>query len=78
MIADRLDEILRKPERTCPVRRMADSLDPADGAKLLEVVENSDVALRQILNVLHDEGLRLSRDSLSHHRHGVCACKRAK
>jgi hypothetical protein len=78
MIADRLDEISRKPQRNCPVRRMADSLDPVDGAKLLEVVENTDVALRQILNVLHDEGLKVSRDSLSHHRHGVCACKRDK
>jgi hypothetical protein len=78
MIADRLDEILHKPERTCPVRRLADTLEPADGAKLLEVVENSDVALRQILNVLRDEGFKVSRDSLSHHRHGVCVCKRAK
>jgi len=51
---------------------------PQNDAEALETALNGRLSIREIHTALQQEGFRIARESLSHHRNGYCLCRSTK
>lgn len=75
MLSERLNAIVKTKQ--CPVSRLMDTL-PQNDAEALETALNGRLSIREIHTALQQEGFRIARESLSHHRNGYCLCRSTK
>jgi hypothetical protein len=62
----------------CGVKKVLDSLDPADRDDLIAALamDPGDVMHSTISRVLRARGIELSDQTIGRHRNGVCRCER--
>jgi hypothetical protein len=73
MLSDRLSE-LEGELYECPLVRFCSTLEPEDSKALMKALDGH-VPVRAIHRVLRSEGYRISRETLSTHRRGMCGCR---
>jgi hypothetical protein len=58
----------------CSVRKLEQSLDPADWKALTEALSNPMMSGESISRALKDTGIRIAGTTIQRHRRGDCLC----
>jgi hypothetical protein len=76
-LKDKLQSLQTVPEaKPCPVGKLMETLDAETAEVLDRLLKESRTSLRAIHDSLHDEDIKIARESLSAHRNGWCRCKK--
>ena len=60
--------------KACPVGRLMETLDKDDRAAVASATMDPDISIRRVIDWLRDNGVSMTKDTVSAHRAGKCRC----
>lgn len=74
-LEDRLISLSGEQHDRCPAQRLLDSLPDETARLLADLFADANMPTYRIHQALRAEGIRMARDTISHHRSGRCYCQ---